>query len=224
MGNKQAAKPANPWASVAKATVDERNKDGRAANGESKTFQVNTTATKLPANLVYSSLVLDAEGTLSFDLVISEACIVDTVLNDHLIEHARQTLLPGKSKYSQKLTFDQPESRIVINAKGSGATADGPELKVTLLAKGGKLLVLSKQAEIGGKVVDLEEVYGLGSAKECVICITETSNTTFVPCRHMCACEECASMLMQAPPGERKCPICRALISSMVKVNTSSAS
>ena len=46
---------------------------------------------------------------------------------------------------------------------------------------------------------------------ECVICQDAMSNTTMIPCGHLCACFNCASKV-------KICPICRADIVQIVKV------
>ena len=40
----------------------------------------------------------------------------------------------------------------------------------------------------------------------CVICLVNERNTTVLPCRHMCMCDECAQELRKQT---HKCPICR---------------
>ena len=227
MGNKESQPPqANPWANVAKAAVDGRSKEAHGLDGEARTLQVNTMSAKLPANLVYSSLALGSDGSLSFDVIVSEECIVDVFLNDKLVESARKLLQPGKQAYSSTLTLSGDDKNrfliVVRQATASSEASNNRALKVTALVKGSKLLIVNKQADLGGTTVELEEIYGIGAAKECVICITEMSDTAFVPCRHMCSCGDCAAMMMKMSPAERKCPVCRALISSTVKVNTSS--
>lgn len=40
----------------------------------------------------------------------------------------------------------------------------------------------------------------------CVICLVNERNTTVLPCRHMCMCDDCAQELRKQ---DHKCPICR---------------
>ena len=42
---------------------------------------------------------------------------------------------------------------------------------------------------------------------ECVVCLTDTSNTVLLPCRHSCVCRTCFQQLAQ-------CPMCRSQINA----------
>ena len=99
------------------------------------------------------------------------------------------------------------------------------------------LKVLKQRLQVGNDLYDLEDIYGMpaeGGARgettessvepvtaslagvedghedgeECVICLAEPRNTLVMPCRHMCLCADCASMLRQRT---NKCPICRTV-------------
>ncbi len=52
-------------------------------------------------------------------------------------------------------------------------------------------------------VEGVDEVEG----NDCVICLSLPRDTTVLPCRHMCLCQQCARELRA---GNQKCPICRA--------------
>jgi hypothetical protein len=47
----------------------------------------------------------------------------------------------------------------------------------------------------------------------CIICLSGPKEMCFVPCGHVCCCSTCA-----ATPGMRTCPICRARITTRVKI------
>mmetsp|Transcript_45512 Transcript_45512/g.120207 ORF Transcript_45512/g.120207 Transcript_45512/m.120207 type:complete len:305 (+) Transcript_45512:52-966(+) len=78
-------------------------------------------------------------------------------------------------------------------------------------------------------VYEIREIYG-GEAHEqsaaslvatdgpeCVVCLSWPRTTTVLPCRHMCLCNHCASVLrLQC----NKCPICRVHISSLLQIET----
>lgn len=49
--------------------------------------------------------------------------------------------------------------------------------------------------------------------RECVICLTEESNTVIMPCGHFCICDECGRALVKA---KQTCPICRNNISNLI--------
>jgi hypothetical protein len=228
MGNKQASSDSSPtsmggasWASVAKATQDVRLKEQRGLTGEVPTNvlpEIKTSAAKLPANLQYSSLAY-INGVLTFDLIASEECVCMIFVDDSKIKDRDLIFDVGKHKFQGELELT-PANKLLISIKSNGSEEERA-LKVTCRLKGDRLIILAKQALLAdSRVVDLEEVYGLSNAKECVICITELCNTTFIPCRHMCACEDCASFLMTMKSADRRCPVCRTLISSSVKLKT----
>lgn len=50
---------------------------------------------------------------------------------------------------------------------------------------------------------------------DCVICLTTRRNTVMLPCRHMCACTECAETLSIS---NGTCPICRQAFSNMMTI------
>ncbi|KAJ4969139.1 hypothetical protein NE237_015840 [Protea cynaroides] len=73
---------------------------------------------------------------------------------------------------------------------------------------------------------ELREIYGIGDpveagiddndqGKECVICMTEPTDTAVLPCRHMCLCRECANALRHQ---SNKCPICRQAIEELLEI------
>nr|BAV58322.1 hypothetical protein [Ulva partita]BAV58323.1 hypothetical protein [Ulva partita] len=73
---------------------------------------------------------------------------------------------------------------------------------------------------------DLQEIYGITEANQashgegdfsadCVVCLTNRKNTTVLPCRHFCMCNECAKALLRRT---RTCPMCRLPISSVLQI------
>jgi len=52
--------------------------------------------------------------------------------------------------------------------------------------------------------------------EECVICMSEKKTNLFVPCGHRCVCENCAQIIIDGT--DAKCPICRAVPSTHVKM------
>ncbi|RNF04615.1 zinc finger family protein [Trypanosoma rangeli] len=80
----------------------------------------------------------------------------------------------------------------------------------------------------GTEVYELADVYDLGgdyntidsNGEEemdlCVICLTSARNTTILPCRHMCLCHECASVLRFQQSN--CCPVCRANIERVMTI------
>jgi len=56
------------------------------------------------------------------------------------------------------------------------------------------------------------------SRLQCSVCLSKPKTSLFLPCKHLCACTECARRIMSA--GERKplCPICRAPVLEVLDV------
>jgi hypothetical protein len=58
----------------------------------------------------------------------------------------------------------------------------------------------------------------------CSVCLTKPKNMLFLPCKHLCACSECAGRIMKPLPdakGNRKpplCPICRVQVAEVLDV------
>ena len=49
----------------------------------------------------------------------------------------------------------------------------------------------------------------------CAVCLDKPKETLFLPCKHLCACAECAATIMKA---SRLCPICRAAAADVLNV------
>nr|CCC92219.1 conserved hypothetical protein [Trypanosoma congolense IL3000] len=85
----------------------------------------------------------------------------------------------------------------------------------------GVVPVVRQFLQLGVEVYELEDVFDLAAGDEdgdsddeddklCVVCITNQRDTVLLPCRHMCLCYECASMLRIQ--RNNACPICRVAI------------
>jgi chromosome segregation ATPase len=51
--------------------------------------------------------------------------------------------------------------------------------------------------------------------KECLVCKESRKEYTFLPCGHMCVCEGCAASIQGQ---DRKCPLCRGVSTSIMKI------
>ena len=51
--------------------------------------------------------------------------------------------------------------------------------------------------------------------KECVVCKESKKGYAFLPCGHMCVCEGCAASIQGQ---DRKCPLCRGVSTSIMKI------
>lgn len=57
----------------------------------------------------------------------------------------------------------------------------------------------------------------LPDSLKCIICIEIVKNVIFIPCFHVVLCKRCYEELV-----EKRCPICREPVSSIVKIFSSS--
>lgn len=51
--------------------------------------------------------------------------------------------------------------------------------------------------------------------KECIICMTNKKQVVFNPCGHYNTCFECTDKIVK---GDKKCPVCRKIIVTSIKV------
>lgn len=89
-----------------------------------------------------------------------------------------------------------------------------------------QLKVVKQILRVNGMRYELQEIYGIGNSvdgdvnandpgKECVICLSEPSDTTVLPCRHMCMCSDCAKVLRFQT---NRCPICRQPVERLLEI------
>ncbi len=55
------------------------------------------------------------------------------------------------------------------------------------------------------------ELQGGPDAMKCVVCMAKTKAICFVPCQHVCCCDDCAKL-------QDKCPMCRGRITQAIRV------
>uniref|UniRef100_A0A183C4J5 RING-type domain-containing protein n=1 Tax=Globodera pallida TaxID=36090 RepID=A0A183C4J5_GLOPA len=68
-----------------------------------------------------------------------------------------------------------------------------------------------KQLKTNESELVLKMIEKIQSSKGCVVCCDKKIQTAFFPCRHACACKECADKIS-------KCPICRQIISDKPRI------
>ena len=99
---------------------------------------------------------------------------------------------------------------VIINRKETGQATFKP---------------IKQKIHINGRSYELDNVYGFDNNEpssleehaECVICMSNKPDTAVIPCRHLCLCNDCATVMRFE--RERKCPICRGGIKKLVKIN-----
>lgn len=85
--------------------------------------------------------------------------------------------------------------------------------------------LLAQKLQYGSQCFVLHEVFGVQSKRladaeveggntDCIICLSEPRDTAVLPCRHMCFCSYCASIVrLQCD----KCPVCRQKVQSLLQ-------
>lgn len=63
---------------------------------------------------------------------------------------------------------------------------------------------------VNRKSIDLNE-----ESKLCCVCYKEKYNNVFIPCGHVCCCQNCAKRVYNST---HKCPICRQAIEKYQKI------
>ncbi|KNH05310.1 hypothetical protein XU18_3629 [Perkinsela sp. CCAP 1560/4] len=71
--------------------------------------------------------------------------------------------------------------------------------------------------QFSNELYEIDEMFGcdggtLHSDESCAICLAQTRNAVFLPCRHFCCCAPCAKLLAERSRDTQKdlvCPICR---------------
>lgn len=67
------------------------------------------------------------------------------------------------------------------------------------------------------KIIDVDEkispdtIYEDEDEPDCVVCMSNSKSTVFIPCGHYSLCEMCSEKI------QNKCPICRTAITKMVR-------
>lgn len=84
--------------------------------------------------------------------------------------------------------------------------------------------VLKQKIHAQGQAFEMQAIYGIERAgtsdDTCVVCLTNPKDMTVLPCRHMCLCRDCAEQLRTQT---NKCPICRAPVETLLKIDLAKA-
>lgn len=104
--------------------------------------------------------------------------------------------------------------------------------------KDGKASVVKQKLRYGDRGYELHEIFGIErqtdksptsahsqrqsmdlddiNGTDCVICLTNSRDTTIIPCLHLCLCSQCAQVLSL---NTRKCPVCRSPVTGMLQID-----
>ncbi len=67
----------------------------------------------------------------------------------------------------------------------------------------------------GASDVSESDTIDADESTECSICMVKRKSHAAIPCGHLCVCVDCASVVMK---GSKACPICRKVVSDIVKI------
>jgi len=56
------------------------------------------------------------------------------------------------------------------------------------------------------------------SRLQCVVCLCQQKTSLFLPCKHLCACTDCAARILKGSAGKPTCPLCRAPVEQVLDV------
>ena len=73
---------------------------------------------------------------------------------------------------------------------------------------------LYSAGNVGG-IVNSITIGNTGGQNMCAVCLERPATHAFVPCFHLCVCEQDGQTILNA---DKKCPICRASSSSLQAV------
>jgi len=135
---------------------------------------------------------------------------------------------PNSNQYPVIIRLETVHAESGEGGRG-GVQSQSTFATFTKLLEGGLgIKVLKQKILVGGVSYELQEIYGIEqtpeeqegaeNGRECVICMSEPRDTTLLPCRHMCMCNECAKVLRYQT---NKCPICRSPVESLLQIKVS---
>lgn len=162
--------------------------------------------TRYPANF----LSYESPSTLYPVIVILQPLFVanesvDRMQKDEAKNSQEISMKETESKTSHKVTSQSVYATLLRCADGSFAIKP---VKIKI--------------DYNGTTYVVHDIFGLAQqgegSRECVVCISEPRDTLVLPCRHLCLCRACAEVLRYQT---NKCPICRSVFSSLLKVKLS---
>ena len=114
-----------------------------------------------------------------------------------------------------------PQTSLYYGSLAGFAPTSSEEASITIVKQG---------IEVGGTFHILQEIYGLSGSRreatggddatkelqaesECVVCLTDPKNTSLMPCRHLCVCQQCGKDLVER---KMRCPVCREPVTELL--------
>ena len=122
---------------------------------------------------------------------------------------------PGEAVDVFSPSLEAKAVSVVVKVQNTDNTLN---INLALLTKT-KVSVTTQQASISGQLFEVENMYGLSTEKRCIICMGDEVTVAFQPCRHACMCSDCADNLSSR--DLRKCPVCRAHATGLIKLSIS---
>ncbi|GET86582.1 hypothetical protein, conserved [Leishmania tarentolae] len=178
---------------------------------------LNTLATSTVQRVSYAPLAIEVlVGETGDPIDKAQHCTPSEKTTHESTPRRSQPLQPSKRDIVQYTFLEAPvEASPVRESSLAGREAQAVHRFTCKVAK--QLL------QIGHEVYDLEDVFDDGREDAvrnpaadledeegaCVICLTNPKDTTILPCRHMCLCNECAAHLRLS---DTRCPLCRGNI------------
>eukprot|EP00835_Amoeboradix_gromovi_P000572 NODE_20_length_39102_cov_0.325513.p9 type:complete len:312 gc:universal NODE_20_length_39102_cov_0.325513:8731-9666(+) len=106
-----------------------------------------------------------------------------------------------------------------INPKSSFTSSTQISAMLLNIDKG-SCATLYQKIYMGDLDLYINDIYGVenyveGENDDCVICMAAPNNSIVLPCKHLCTCTDCGSLLATQ---KQKCPICRETIYSIISI------
>lgn len=77
---------------------------------------------------------------------------------------------------------------------------------------------LSMKEQFKKYIPDDDEVLEMSNAKVCTICMCNKAEIATIPCGHVVTCQNCVKSINSGARCNRKCPLCRKKIDSILRV------
>ena len=121
------------------------------------------------------------------------------------VKHVQQQFHKTSNKNSE---LERSHSSASGSSDYSGTSTETTECKTPTPSI--EVEFLKQGSKAGDKAVLQQENARLREEKLCKICVDKELGVVFIPCGHFVTCRSCAASLT-------KCPVCRSIISSLVK-------